>query len=309
MQVTVEDHKSRARDKAKDSLKECQDRLQKSSLSAQEQLDLLASCMEEKLAESMKQTSEEIQFQSGIRKQMGQAWADYACQDATNVTTTIAIKNETWAYRSFGSGKRHTLNTLFESDYSSIVRAQEFLTSSECQALESATAPGKSAPMVLPLSARDTSSTIANIVAKVEKFVSEMSGMTANMRKDPLLEFHLWQGNNDVDASKDCTIAADGSTTCENTAAASASPPERIDMTGPTVVASLWLICQAPEEGGQIYFPKTGTIILPREFLGSAILMLHEKGGEREDDPFIDEMVVCPVTKGKLSAFAEDLTK
>ena len=306
----MQDHKTRARKKAQDSLKDCHAQVDNSKLSPQEQLDQLTTCMEESLAASMRQTNEEILFQSNIRKQMGQSWAEYACKDSTNVTTTIPIVNDTWTFLPEGSRRssRIPLNTYFESDHSKVVRAQKFLTFEQCETLEKAAVDG-----VIPLSARSSIKTAAvdAIVKKVEKLVSDVSGLQASLRKDPMFQVRVRSAEEDtVASSKDCTVGADGSTSCGDEAAAlTTASPQRIEVTSPNVVATILLICKAPAQGGQIFFPKTGTVMLPKEFVGSAVVILHEIQEEREDDPFVDEYVVCPVTKGKFLAFSDDLAK
>jgi hypothetical protein len=301
-EVTVEDHKTRAREEAKASLQECKDKLD-ASLSPEVQVDLLAACMEQTLERTMRKTDDEVQFQSSIRKQMGHLWAEYACRDSTNVTTTVAVVNSTWSYTDPEAKRKrstkHEVNVLFESEYNKITRVQKFITFPECEALQAATTGSSDGSLVLPLGSRAKNKIVDQVMAKIESFVTSMTGMTATLRKDPLMDVRL------VTASEDCAVGTDGTATC----AAARQQPERIVINTPNTVATLMLLCTAPTEGGQIYFTKTGTILLPKDFVGSAILLLHEDNLQREEDPFVDEFVVCPVQQGSMLTFVENLAK
>lgn len=61
-QVTVEDHKTRARKKAQEALQECNELVQRSKLSPLEQVDRLSACVEEKLATAMRETGKKSNF-------------------------------------------------------------------------------------------------------------------------------------------------------------------------------------------------------------------------------------------------------
>ena len=313
--MTVEDHKTKARKKAHESLQECNADSLDASLSPEEQLDRLATCMEQKLAAAIAETEDEIKFQSSIRKQMGQSWAEYACNDK-NVTTTSPVRNETWKFvhPTTKQTSKNEINVLFESDYSRIERTPDLLTVEECRALqEMATAnpnKGKNGNnYLLPWKAREANKDAEMAITKVEAFVTSVTAMSATMYKSPIMEMRMVSVPNQPTGGQECTVEADGNTCSETPAPGAVIPRQTVKVRDPTVVASILLVCEAPKTGGQIYFPKTGTVLLPTDMVGSAVLMLHGSGGEREEDPFIDEYLICPIHEGKMVTLSDDMSK
>jgi hypothetical protein len=69
-----------------------------------------------------------------------------------------------------------------------------------------------------------------------------------------------------------------------------------------TDAASIRVFCRAPEEGGFLTFPKAGVHVNPREVKGEALVMVFADpaNGEKDEDPFIEEFVECPVLHGEL---------
>ncbi|GAX15789.1 hypothetical protein FisN_3Lh232 [Fistulifera solaris] len=304
--VTVEDHKTRARRKAKEALEECQQSVQNdTSLSDTEKIDRLADCMEQQLALSMQETADEIQFQSQLRKQMGRSWSTYACRDTMNTTTTTSIVNSTWTFQpARGQKQKFKTQKLFESDYSKIQRVQQFVTGSECHALRQAVTHD-----ALPRKAKSSNKLVGLFMEKVEQLVSYATEMTANIDKDPLMQVRWMEP---TQKQEDCSIDADGSTTCHTTADLLESDDSMIRVTlanEDNVLASVLVLCETPDEGGEIFFTKTGTTFLPKDIQGDAIVILHEVNAQREEDPFVDEYVICPVRKGRLFALSEEMAK
>ena len=43
--------------------------------------------------------------------------------------------------------------------------------------------------------------------------------------------------------------------------------------------------------------------------VGSVVVILHQVGGTREKDPFVDEYLVCPIQQGKMVTLSDDLAQ
>lgn len=310
--ITVEDHKTRARRKAKEALEICKQSVEDdTSLTAEDKIDQLTGCMEQQLALSMQETADEIQFQSDLRKRMGNSWSEYACRDAMNTTTTNSIVNATWTFQPT-RGKKQTFKTklLFESDFSKIQRVEQFVTDQECQALLKAATPAKN-PTSLPLKSKASSKVVGVFIEKIEQLASFVTGMSAKIEKEPLLQVRLIEPSTDkTTKQEDCSIELDGSTTCSGGTEDAIGPTVRVLLANDTnVLVSVMVMCETPEVGGEIFFTKTGTTLLPQDIKGDAIVILHEVNEKREEDPFVDEFVICPVQEGRMFTFSEEMAK
>jgi hypothetical protein len=301
--VTVEDHKSRALKKAKDALGGCSVE-ETAELSTEEQLDRLSACLEEKIKLQMQQTDDEIAFQASVRKQLGERLSSYTCGDEehyervrANITTTASIQNKTWTYYE-QPGKQVDLNlwTLFESDHSRVQQVEHFLSPLQCQTLLAFADIEK-----LPLSARQDNEDVETIMHKIYLLISATLKEQRDYRaQDPLLKVQIL-GETSFEEQQ-CVVGQDGTCAQENTA------PRRIEMittTGDNVKSRLMILCQAPARGGTIYFPKAGVLIRPAEVIGDAFLIQHQVDGQREEDPFLDEIVICPVRQGAMATFED----
>jgi len=243
----------------------------------------------------MNESEDEIVFQSELRKDLGQKWTNYACHDATNVTATIPVANSSWSYRDPRNSNRvmrYEVNTLFKSDFSEVRRVQSFVSESECQALtSSATDDGI-------VTAK--SGTVADdIFKKLAFLISHATGLSI----DDLNNF-LLQMNVASDQSGTCKMESNGEMECKDDSVGS---PEVIRISGDSTIVSVVLFCEAPKEGGQLYFTKTGTVFLTTQGRGSAMLILHQLDTVRERDPFVDEFAFCPVQQGQLVTFMNTL--
>lgn len=270
-------------------------------MTAEKKLEALAKCIDSRLQKAIADTDVEIKFQSDLRKRLGKSWSEYACIDTSNVTQTISIANKTWTD---DRKKRHKVEVLFESDFNKIQLVKTFVSASECKALkDNSKASGDSS--VLPFAARSASMVVDGVMKRAEYLLAAATEKKVLLKKDPIFKTNLATR----DASEDCSVDADGSATCKASDAMTAVQPERYLVEGADDLASLLIVCETPTKGGQIYFPKTGTVILPeKELEGTAILVLHENGGTREKDPFVDEYVICPVQEGSMLTFAENMS-
>ena len=92
--VVVEDHKTKAMKKSKESLHGCDMDLKLPAIQAVEKL---AACLHKKINATISDQQQEIDFQANLRKDMGEKLALYACQD-DSLSTSQSIANKSWTY-------------------------------------------------------------------------------------------------------------------------------------------------------------------------------------------------------------------
>jgi hypothetical protein len=316
--VKVEDHTTVARKKAQQSLAECKAAVggDDASQSVQQQIDRMAVCMDKQLHAALDTTRDEIKFQQSVRKRLGQSWVKYACTDTSgSITTTVPIDNTTWTYTNpqkaqFVRSKMHEVNVLFESDFSKLVRVQDFISAEECQVLEKSAIPmdtNGGSNFSLPVAARRSNAVIDRVLTKLEALIKQLTEgqIEANMsNKDPMMELRIVVAPGES-LEQECGVETDGSTCA---AAVASVPGQEIRVDDPAqILASVMILCRAPDVGGHVYFPKTGTVLLPSDLVGHVVVALHQIDGMNEPDPFIDEYVICPVTKGMMMTATDHL--
>jgi hypothetical protein len=104
----------------------------------------------------------------------------------------------------------------------------------------------------------------------------------------------------DNDQQQECTVQTDGS--ClpnDDKKASSSSSLMRVTQTDESVEARLLVTCTkgAKVTGGALFYPKAGIQVVPVS--GEAVLTVYRDfSGRRDDDPFVDEHIVCPVQSG-----------
>ena len=116
--------------KAKEAVGDCK---LDETLPSEQQIDALAECLKRKADQQIERNEEEIAFQTSVRKEMGSKLLSYTCESAANfpfvnVTTTPSVLNST------RDGK--LVETLFESDYSSVKFFHDFLRPEHCASLQ-----------------------------------------------------------------------------------------------------------------------------------------------------------------------------
>jgi hypothetical protein len=109
-------------------------------------------------------------------------------------------------------------------------------------------------------------------------------------------------GNN----SKECTVQTDGSCQPPPPDTSSSKPSlMRVTQTEDSVDARLLVTCtnngiaaDQVVKGGVLFYPKAGVQIVPVS--GEAVLTIYQDSqrGRRDDDPFLNDHVVCPVQQG-----------
>jgi hypothetical protein len=308
--VTIEDSASRAQGRAQKALENCKALNTLVEMTSEQQIDAIAECLQLSIEKELNSTDEEIEFQSTVRKQMGEQLKYYTCQDvplAPDVKTTPAVLNTTWV--------DYDVRVLFESEYSSVRIVEEFLTAEECQSLLSLR-DWPSGPITVDQLQKGVPSIVSKLQAMMTSSFALPSDHYATTSKKPDMSWFVDEPvNKQTDnTSNECEMQADGSCTSassSSTASLSSSSlagAARIVATDDeAVMGRLFLQCRTDDaDGGLLFFPKTGVRIQPVN--GNAILILYQDLGEaplRELDPFLDEHLTCPVTDGRAVTLEE----
>jgi hypothetical protein len=339
--VTIEDHKTRAQDKAKKALNACQvtgDSSSSSSLSPEEKMDAMIACMERQIDETISETQQEIQFQASIRKDMGHALTEYICNDI-NATTTKAILNRTWSFTNpsdpKGKKEQKHVRILFEAEMSKILLVEDFASPQECQAIRDNSkhvASDSSSNedntdndedvMVLPLSAKTQSMDVVKVLLKVQSLIDTMLGRKVSFGdKDPLFEIHRFHSSvakEDETCTTTTTDESPGSCPADTGAAVTRmnrnihwiyddnDEEEEVDV----IFATLMVICQANR--GAIHFPKTGVhVAATNATVGHAILVVHRDAEtlKQDKDPYLDVFAICTPTSRSSKDGNEEIPK
>ena len=328
----MEDHTTRALKKAKEALSTCVENVTvDKSLSAAEQLDQMTECLDKQINATLSKTQEEMDFQAGTRRDMGELLVHYACQDHS-LNTTVTVHNRTWSYQdrstasSISSNKqrkmlvRHPMKVLFDSDHSSIQLVEDFVTVEECQAIREASVPSekegdpndKNRKLSLPSKAKngvsDSSLEIKSVLAKIQNLISSAVDIPVSSDKDPLLEVYLQEGNEITEKEQQCTVDADGKQSCEDIESKDATAKGEITVTAiqDEVAATLMIFCNAPEKGGAIHFPRTGVHVNPVEREALLMIYMDTATGTRDKNAFISEYVACPVQEGSMMTVVDN---
>lgn len=331
----MEDHTTRALKKAKETLSTCVvDVTTDKSLTAVEQLDQMTACLELQINATLAKTQEEMDFQAGTRRDMGELLVHYACQDSS-LNTTVTVHNRTWSYQekttvSSGTGSkrkllvRHPMKVLFDSDHSSIQLVEDFVTPEECQAIRKASVPSKKGDnngdpnqrkLSLPSKSKngvtDSSQEIKSVLAKIQNLISSAVDIPVTYSdKDPLLEVYLQEGNEIIENEQQCTVDADGKQSCQDMETNDATATGDITVTAiqDDIAATVMIFCNIPEKGGAIHFPRTGVHVNPVEREALLMIYMDTETGTRDKNAFISEYVACPVREGSMMTVVDNFS-
>jgi hypothetical protein len=259
-----------------------------------EKLTALAACWQTQADAKLAATKNEIAFQKMVRQQLSAKLQDYKCDasfdNTVNVTTSPSVFNETY----FAPDRNKQVELLFESDYSSVRLYRDFLTPSECQAIM----------IGQTVTASDSA------LQKIRRLVSEV--LVRN--DDPYqtstksIRLRVDHGNANADDQQECTVQADGSCQPPPPDTSSSKPSlMRVTQTEESVDARLLVTCTNGADqvkGGVLFYPKAGVQIVPVS--GEAVFTLYKDSrGRRDDDPFLNDHVVCPVQRGIVVAIED----
>lgn len=319
--VVVEDHKTKAMKKSKESLHGCDMDLKLPAIQAVEKL---AACLHKKINATISDQQQEIDFQANLRKDMGEKLALYVCQD-DSLSTSQSIANKSWTYINNDvtppKASEEMVQILFESDHSALYLVHNFFKPEECDALLAHSQVVKNfetetmniEARVVPLAAKESSPFVQSTIHKIQSMAAAFLRAKLEYTKDPMLTVLIKKATFDALASQECTMdSQDG--TCVGTTSEKTSQlfPPKIQITEAKKIdtAVLNAFCTVPEAGGHIHFPKAGVHLNLKESGGHALFMIYTDTdkGIREDDPFIEEYVECPVQRGKLTIISDSFS-
>jgi hypothetical protein len=283
--VKIDDDKLKAEREALRALEPCSASVA-DIVDPQQKLTALAECWKTQADIKLAATQNEIAFQKVVRKKLGAKLLEYKCDtafsDAVNLTTSHSLLNGTY----FDPPNEKQVELLFGSDFSNVRLYRDFLTANECQTI-----------MIGQTVAASDSA-----VQKIRRLVSDAllrdpytaGTKSIRVRVDGVAD-------NDNDQQQECTVQADGS--ClpndDKKASSSSSSLMRVTQTDESVEARLLVTCTkgAKVQGGALFYPKAGIQVVPVS--GEAVLTVYRDfSGRRDDDPFVDEHIVCPVRSG-----------
>ena len=309
--------------KAREALDAC--KRNETLASIDEQIQQLADCMEKEVQRALNETSDEIAFQAGLRRDMGSALVQYACDDP-NTTTTEPFRNESWTYTNPISreNEEYDVQVLFETELTKIKHIPGALTPEQCQILLDLSIIDTSSTdnpprVVLPHSAR-MEMPVLQVLMKLQNLYKSFLGMPVTFSSDPLL---VWESYGAV--AGECAAASEcGGTTQENAPSSPTTflernlipPPNSSDDSTenaaaagqtnnnnnkeppPMIHTSLLILCETAVGGG-LHFARTGTHIAPKT-PGDILLLIHRESEERVDkEGYLDDMAICRPIQGE----------
>jgi hypothetical protein len=321
--VSLEDSTSRATKKAKEVLSSCLDMTDMNELTA---------CLTKEAKGAIDKERSDIEFQASIRKSMGDQLSDYSCgsnaiSDTTSssnlvspillrpvkVTTTPSIRNDTY--------NDELVQTLFESDYTSVTLYENVLSVDECEDLYSST---NTVPTTIKNKVQNLLDHAGIILTKAESSPLHSSSYTVKVESGPTA----------AESDVECELQSDGScvtASSTNKINSSTFVVERTN-TDDTISARVILTCVKSNivphvtstlaandtnttndddnlsytPSGMMYFTKAGVRIVPTD--RSALIIKYDEIAPhdvstifREVDPYLDQHIVCPVTQTNMT--------
>ena len=321
--VSLEDSTSRATKKAKEVLSSCLDIADIAELTA---------CLTKEAKGAIDKERNDIAFQATIRKSMGEQLSDYSCGSnavsdvslssklvspillrPVKVTTTPSIRNDTF--------NNELVQTLFESDYTSVTLYSNVLSVDECEDLYLNTG---TVPITIKNKVQDLLDHAGVLVTKTESSPLNSSSYTIKVESGPTT----------VESDVECELQSDGSCAPTKSTSDVNAPTFLVERThtDDTISARVILTCVksnvVPDvtsplivngtnttneddvvsytPSGMMYFTKAGVRIVPTD--RSALIIKYDEIAShdvssifREVDPFLDQHIVCPVTQTNMT--------
>lgn len=285
--VIVSDNKSRAMEKAKEALDDCNNMIENKDATTEERIDQLTLCLQQKILNKIDETNQEIEFQATIRKNMSNRLKQYICHNNNqhirlpvtlkNATTSESVRNVSWTYEPSKSDKKklktliqttHPIQILFESDYSSIRLVKKFTNKEECNHLiQSIKGSNKLLTdskiedvynITSGLAQKDP--TVKEFVTKVNLLLSASIGLHQNYytslkKTSPLMEMRInypqkeYVSSRNPQQSSDCELNPDGTCVASTQALTSDSDAAEVREVNidPKTIANIFVFCDGPK--------------------------------------------------------------
>ncbi|CAB9517280.1 prolyl 4-hydroxylase [Seminavis robusta] len=289
-QIEVSNNKSRAKEKAKDVLRQCRELSDflgklKTTFNPSERLDQLADCISQNVHSAIYETQEEIDFQSELRLKMGSKLQNYACQDTT-FWETEPLDVQVWNPINpnlMWDDLSHTTRVLLQADTTMIATIDNMVRPSDCEFVErvAQTTWDSALPEVL-WEARKQPEVIdflSRIFAYVDPAVKLMNLYLGLPSKDQSLfrVYHDSISNLGEEPRRHKTL----------------DWPVSSDY-----FARLYMFCEVPQDGGAIHFPESGVHVYPR--LGEALLVTYTRAPAHQglNGKLSNEHIDCPIFEG-----------
>jgi hypothetical protein len=142
--LVFSDNMIAAQEEAKDLVSDCQKEAKKlvseangSADAALEAMQLMATCVESKIARSLERANEEIAFQASVRKGVASQLENYTCVDAS-MTSSDDLETHVWEHH---DGIKRTVHVKHDRPASKIHFIEDFITEEECEAMAQSAAP------------------------------------------------------------------------------------------------------------------------------------------------------------------------
>jgi len=302
-EISVDDNKSRAMDKARRALAGCE---RDTSLSTEEQIAQLTACMEKEVQTALNQTKNEIEFQATLRKDMGKSLVQYTCDDP-KAPTTESYRNESWTFMNPVTRDRleHEVQVLFETELTAVKYIPNMFTAEQCEELLSHTIENEMGQRVLPIGSKKEMS-IVQILMKIQNLYKSFLGLSIAFSSDPLLVLESHKAEPQL-ADGECAICEDGtdgaSKECAQRPDNAVSPGvhrKMLESEEHPISTSLLVVCSTGQ-GSAFHFPRTGTHVALKQ-PGDVILVVHRNNdGESENEMFLQDFAICKPWMGELT--------
>lgn len=309
IQVQFVDNKIQAQQSAKQVIEECKERINvnETAVKASKEggatiLDDLLECVESRVTDKFVEANEEIAFQASIRKSIAGQMENLTCTNP-NEETSNPIEVKSWAGAK--DGRRRKVNILHDRPSSKIHVIENFVSASECQAIEEAAKPklhyatvadGKGGShysdhrraMQAGVRVNWANESRGDPIAKVTRRIYDYTehilklGIKEPGQEDLMSIQYFGRGTNDT-APDRYTPHCDGD--CDGLK----------HKTG-TRMATMVMYCTIPEIGGHTNFRNAGVHVKP--VVGSAIFFSYINPKTLIKDDGFTEHSGCPVFAG-----------
>jgi len=302
------DNKSRAREDASKVLSMCKKKAYAhvesmdifDSDSAGDLIQQMAECVQANVAEEMEKANEEVAFQAQIRTRMGGLLENYTCADEI-LNTTEPESTHKWRNR----GKNYHVDVMLDRPRSKIHLVENFITETECEAVEKAakkklhkaTVADNSGGSQLSDNRKAMQAGLkvhwdrekrGDHIAKVSRRVLDFTNSVTNFDlkehgQEDLMSIQYSGRGRDDPAPDRYMPHCDGDCT---------GMPHKPG----TRVATMVMYCEVPEVGGATNFRNAGVHIEPKK--GSAVFFSY-MGDDFVMDKGFTEHSGCPVLIGE----------
>jgi len=304
LEITHQDDKSVARDAAKEAMLECKQTAKNSitrSLSASSVEQTYANfitCVDKNVQQKLKEQHEEVEFQSNLRKTMGDMIENYVCDDDELKDPEPVGDN----YKTFRGNR---VGVLFERDTSQIHLLHGFVSSEECAVLE------KEVTGRLTRVGPDTEEGLKGLKGWQATIEPGEGGRTVTsiVRRiydyaNTVVNFGLKMDGQEGLTAVQLTPSTDGGETPDRYLPHCDGTCDGLKHTTGGKVSTMVIYCKSAEKGGAVNFRNAGLHFKPKE--GDAVFYSYASHDETMDKGFTENSV-CPLREGDTLFFQHSI--